>query len=277
MGFVADISRCTLDIESRPEILNALKPDIRPISNEAVFPMHSFKAHFWFKFEAQQGSANQTGSARIGLVQNVLYERRTFKYADGPTKTVAWESDIVDSGSKTAFPFYNEPGDVRRAGKTEHIVPFRRISYNQRGFGEQGGNTMGDTSADVSLIDQPWFKLKVRNKHGALLTEATQILTFGIWLVVLSDQQPPQVLAHTETFSLMFACKLTRVGTESTISVPSSGFKVRASKGTAHSTTNFPRAGGVRAVSGKSKKGPVLEADSKDTRDETWKKLYLSL
>src|SRR3982751_3998887 len=174
MGIVVDFSRSTINVDNDPKLLNQLKPQIGPITQRVICPMMGFEARFAFRFDPKQQGypvSNQSGSCRIGIVQNILYAKLLVTYQGGLKKELKYPQSVIDCGDEAAFPFYNVPGSVTRDGASQNMFPYRWISYNANGFGEvldpwkpAGDNIVLQASNDVSLIDQPFFKVKLYSR-----------------------------------------------------------------------------------------------------------------
>lgn len=97
-------------------------------------------------------------------------------------------------------------------------------------------------------------------------------------MVIPSDQQPAQVLAHSEPFSLLYKCWMTTRGELLTTGTPDYLFRTAATKGIKRAESGFANLFGAGTVPGKSSTAPVLTgADEVQVRDDAWAKLLLTI
>jgi hypothetical protein len=294
MGIVVDLAQSKVDIESDPGILNKLAPAPDVIAKRVRCAMMSFQARFAFRFDPRLGypAKNKPGACRIGIVQNVLYASLVVAYDDGLKTKLSYSQHLIDCGDQMAFPFYNTSGSVSRRsadGQSEsvkNIYPYRDILHNTKGFGElldpykpADDNIVLQQSSSVSLVDQPFFAVKLRKANNALLTEVTHIITFGMWLVALTADatKPAHVLAHADPFSLLYTSKFSTRGKLLSIGTPDADFKVAAKKGTAHSEHDFKSSRGVGIRSGAGSIQPVLKGITVQAKDKQWEDTLLSM
>jgi len=287
MGIVVDFSQSTIDVEHDPDVLNKLKPFYQVIDKpRVVFPLMKFEAKFAFDFDPDKGTyppANKTGSFKIGIVQNVLSSRLLVKYADGKKMDFKNSKAAIDCGDMDAFPFYNVPGGVSlmtsTGPDTKIIFPYRSFSYDANGVSEDGGDGTR-TWSEVSHLDQPSVKVKLRSHSDAVISELMHIVVFGIWLVVLPSDSTiqPLVLAHSDVLSLMCSAKFsTRDKKLLSIGIPDSEAKTRALNGRAQSPDQFTSMKGLRISPGSGKTHPLIKGTTAQEADKSWEKTLLSL
>lgn len=295
MGIVVDFPQSTIDVEHDQNVLDNLKPFFEGLDrNRVTFPMMSFETKFVFRFDPNSHSfppSNQSGSCQIGIVQNVLYARLLVKYSDGSKKDMKQTNTSIDCGNPAAFPFYNIAGSVtRRTPKgpdAKNIFPYRSITYNKHGFGElldpykpAGDDIILQSSSEVTHLDQPYFKVKLRSRSNAVISEATQILTFGIWLVAVpyDSKKQAHVFAHADVFSLLYSAKLSTRGQQLlTIGTPDWTFKVRAMKGRMNTPEQFTSSPGLRISAGAGSVHPMLKGKTAQEADKQWENTLLSM
>jgi len=292
MGLVVDLSMSGCDVDPK-QVPN---PDFNVISNTAIFSMSSFKTRFGFRFDKKSGAPapKKTELWRVGIVQNVLYEKMRFEYQGRRPIVAEFSRPAVDSEGIGSFPFCNEQlyasrkdlygGTIVNPNRYVPVmVPFREVYYNPNGFGElvQPWSSFPDDvvlmpSAQVNAIDAPFFGCKLRADDDGALLKAEQIVTFGIWLVAMDydQRQPAQVLAHVETFSLIYSVTLTPGS--SALSYPGFSYFYYATAGAPK--TASARLGGGGAPSFRVRAGgtrPLLKGETANNRDQAWANVHL--
>jgi hypothetical protein len=235
MGIVADLGRSSITFKD-PKWLDRATT-ISRINNDLAYDMQAFTIEFGILFDPdpQKGvgaSPKDAQSWRIGLVQNVLYERLYFEYDDKSTFQMELTTPSVDIVPATnEFPFYATPKPGAPGTR-----PVADITYTAQGYGETSARKFDNKPDMLSLWDQPGGGAFFR-KNGAMINRVEKTLAFQTWLVAIKtgefstssafvdkmrDAFIPKlvrtagtsvaVLAHIPPFSLMFWFELKSKG-----------------------------------------------------------------
>jgi len=157
---------------------------------------------------------------RIGIVQNVLYERILIEYHDQHPFTVTWARPALDIGSEAYRPFYNEPYtvEVRIPFSIEgvdriiedriQVVAVHEVWYGPRGIGllldpwdPDGYAPLPSQILRLSMEDQP--RNAIRNWNGSELVRAERVLVMRFWVVAMGARSRPVVLGASPPFTLV--------------------------------------------------------------------------
>ncbi len=138
MGIVVDLQRSEINFKD-PVIM----PDpMDVIHNQLVLEMHSFEAKFGIAFDPDPkvgvgGAPPDEGTWRIGIIQNVVYEKLHYEYDSRKPFDVEFKDAVVDSSMTRApmFPFVGDPDfkpPVERpvCGYLLHLAGLRRASQS---------------------------------------------------------------------------------------------------------------------------------------------------
>ena len=217
MGMIIDIQYSNIQF-SNPRRGTVLLP----LRNIVHSVMHNFTVYFVFRFDPRRGVPPPSSRQlwRIGIVQNVIFEKISFEYQGGAVFNVIFNNSVLDSSaSPSNRPFYHDP--VRtppqpitnpNTGRTIRrsinvMIPFLDVWYGSQGFGElldpfhPSGISLSNNGS-VDILDEPGFGAKLRYGRS-VLTRAEHIMTFQSWLVAKSPNRT-HILAHVHPFSLVF-------------------------------------------------------------------------
>jgi hypothetical protein len=290
MGLVVNLAESNFDVFAD----SAKAPTASAIGiGEIKCTMSVFGGKFSFAFKDGAGvhapSTQPTMPWRIGVVQNVLYERMVFTF-EHKTVKAEFVKPAVDSNARTAFPFIGESERANRADRTfSEVVPYRDLYYNTRGLGEIL-NPWEKFPKDlepiaekrrayvqtVNWLDQPSFGCPLRPTNGGLLLELSQIVTFMVWLVAIDPlKRPgsPQVLAHVGPFSLVYSAKAQdpQRYTQTLSYPPYEYFAYGANGYVSHVSSGLqntnPR---IQIRAGAGARAPLLNGETANNRDVNW-------
>lgn len=154
------------------------------------YEMLSFRIQFGAAFSTDPargvgGSPKGDENWRLGIVQNVLYARYRFVYAQGKQLKVFEREERVPSvdmvdGSKE-FPFYADSSSV-------NTRPVSRIVYSGAGYREVSSGRVDNSPSQFSMWDQPsgGAPLDLRHEGNSyLLKTVEKVLIFQTWLVAI--------------------------------------------------------------------------------------------
>jgi hypothetical protein len=162
------------------------------------YHMHSFEIEYAVKFDSDPqnglgGSPNIEQSWRLGIVQNVLFERLLFVYEDQEHKRPRQvferqfrlpEVDTVPGS--TNFPFY---GDQKLdPGKTLITRPGTEIKYSSKGYREatSKGSIFDNTPSLFNMWDEPAGAMPLMKDNEAFtLRTLERSIIFQSWLVAI--------------------------------------------------------------------------------------------
>ncbi|HKP56337.1 MAG TPA: hypothetical protein VJV78_06445 [Polyangiales bacterium] len=225
-----DSGHSDLRIEPVNENDVRLKPYVPSSGKYVICPMPPFNVRFRFRFDKTSGKAppKHYEKCRIGIVQNVLYEKVSISFENGLTREKTYDDpdkkkvQVLDCGDDEARPFANSIGTVTRRVSSDakiyetHLVkPYQWISYGPNGFGllTEGGVASDKVEltryADVELWDQPFLQAHKMTGDKARqaptkLVKVMQRLDFGLWLVLLHPGELPELIAFTDTFYMRY-------------------------------------------------------------------------
>ncbi len=280
MGLIVDLpnSYFTFDPGTEGE------PTGYAVGNEVSFSMQQFEMMFSFKFVSDSKLGvkppARTETWRIGVVQNLLYQRSHFAWFNGKVFDKTWTSPVVDSGAKYSFPIYFDDPDSPQEKASGAQVPYRDVYYNSKGFGElldpwgtPPNDVVSKSSWYVTAADKPQFGCPLRTQGGSQLKAAYQILTFGIWLVAFDPtRRSPVVLAHVPPFTMVYAAEFVDGG-DSLLAFGDSRYWFYAIAGSA-TTVNQALVNGkpakVQMAAGKGARSPVLVGQTANVRERSW-------
>jgi len=212
MGLVVDMTRSGIDF-SDPLLLTDYNMD--GIHNVFDYELFSFGIKFGIAFDPDPkkgigGSPNDAELWRVGIVQNILYERLTFEYENTPVFEAEFKSPAVDVVPGTFdSPFYAGPVFGKN---TRNTRPVSNMWYTSQGYGEllnpynASGVQTNNKPELLDMWDEPQGGAYVRHpKSGGVLRRMEKIVSFQTWLVARTPNTV--VLAHVPAFSLMFWLK----------------------------------------------------------------------
>src|SRR5262249_44917881 len=153
-----------------------------PINNLFFNVMHSFFLQFAFDWDAKKGFAPPVDwqFLRIGIVQNVMYDKLSYEYDGGHKFNMEFTTPAVDSAASIYKPFILDPlraklGDLqpdtppsRRDTFVDVMIPVRDLLYASDGYGElmsansRTGVAVTNDAKTVEMIDQPRFGARMR-------------------------------------------------------------------------------------------------------------------
>jgi hypothetical protein len=257
------------------------------VANTCRCVMHSFYIKFAFGFDADPrrgvgGQPSDSESWRIGIVQNVVYEKVKFKYSDGALFEKEWPDQVLDSSASLNLGFYNDPVTVPACQVDPRMkcsqwlpifTPVHDIVYGKAGYKElvdsDGGQQTSTVPTMVDMYDEPAFGARMR-REKAVITIAEHILAFQVWLVAQRLKQL-EVLAYIEPFSLVFALTAQPRPDALSIQTPPFQYNYYGVRDITHSTrvksSGTPT---VRMYPGRSKRTPLLDGQTANERGRTW-------
>lgn len=187
------------------------------IHNDMSYEMHSFTITFGISFNPDPkkgygGNPREPDLFRIGIIQNVLYERLYFEYDNHRKFVKEFTAPAVDSVSGTfGLPFYADPVLSGQRGKER---PYTDIWCTPQGYGEllnpysSSGVATNNQPGIVDVWDQPGGGATLK-LDGSMISRVEKVLSFQAWLVVKNGVKI-EVLAHIPPFSLVFWLCTTR-------------------------------------------------------------------
>ncbi|MGH7783986.1 MAG: hypothetical protein ACREO5_09145, partial [Candidatus Binatia bacterium] len=135
MGIIVDLPRSGIDFKD-PVIL----PDpMNVVHNQLVLEMHSFETAFGIVFDPNPKKGVGEAPAddelwRIGIIQNVIYEKLHYEYVGQKPFDVEFKDAVVDiDDNGKFFPFVGNPDFTPPVTR-----PVADIWYNSRGYAEYG-------------------------------------------------------------------------------------------------------------------------------------------
>jgi hypothetical protein len=229
---------------------------------------------------------------RIGIVQNVLYERILIEYLDQEPYTTTWTRPALDLGSEAYRPFYNEPYTVevripisvagvdRLVEDRVQIVAVHELFYGPRGLGQlldpwdpDGYHPMPNQVVRLRMEDQP--VLPIRNWYGSELVRAEQVLVVRFWVIAMEVRSRSVVLGLSPPFTLVAWMRLAPRQLRSIQPRPSwgsyslSGVHTRIIESSERVERLQSRSERLRPVPG-STPAPLLTGTAANTRTSKW-------
>jgi len=285
MGLNVDLSQSTIDFTNPPT-----KVPIGGVTNEFVCFMHQFEIQFFLTFDKNPkvgfgGAPAEAELWRLGIIQNVLFERLSFTYDNGKTFEENFNLSILDGGAETYSPFYHDPVltpackyDPTLSCHTmiREMTPVTDIWYSSSGYGElldpnDASGIHADNKPEVlNMIDAPWFRARLRLPSGATITRAERILAFQTWLVAASGGEVKHVLASTEPFSLVFWLTASPKPGALSIDVPPHSFAFYGEAGIARTVKKGGTVPTVKILAGKGARDPLMKGTLANDRDNQW-------
>jgi hypothetical protein len=302
MGVVVDIVKSKLEFED-PQLLD--KRTALAGQNFVSYEFFSFKIQFGISFDPDSakglgGAPNEAEIWKIGIVQNLLFERYLFEFADGATFRNEFTSPILDfKDSSFDPPFYGSP-DLRY--KTR---PAANIWYTSQGYGElldpssPTGVATNNRPEILNTLDQPQNSVVYR-RQGSIIRRIEETNTFQAWLVAkkigpfssplttVRDAFIPsvirhdmkiettRVLAHIPAFTLKFwfETDLRNFRPQSSFDTPTFQYGVFVENGISKSPVNHIT--GIRsppvqfAMTGDGGRLPILSGPAAVGRSNIW-------
>jgi hypothetical protein len=287
MGILVDLQRSFLTFRNPGQ-----QVVVDPLNNIFYCVMHSFSIEFTFQFDPQSRvpllpPASTRQAWQVGIVQNVLFERIHFEYADGSVFSRDFAQPALDSVSRAYQPFIHDPTYLAPARTINPqtrsvsyvsdplVVPVRSIFYTSAGFGElldpwhPSGVDLNNVLT-VDYFDEPTFGARLR-RGGSLITNAEHILAFQIWLVAKSSSQV-HLLASIPVFSLVFWLTVPPAPGLLSIGTPPhrSGYYGQAGIARRVNRSGRVRPASVRIQSGSGGRTPVLQGQTAVERGRAW-------
>lgn len=184
-------------------------------------PRYSYDADVEFNARAHLAPApRQIEPWRIGVVQNVLYERILIEYLDEDPYTVTWSRSALDIGSESYRPFYNGPyviegrilvsvdGIDREVEYRVPVIAVHEVLYGPRGLGvlydpwdPSGYSLQPNQILRISMEDQPAHA--IRNSYGSELVRAERLMILRFWIIAMGPRSRPVVLGASPPFTLV--------------------------------------------------------------------------
>jgi hypothetical protein len=285
MGLSVDLSQSSIDFTNPPT-----KVPIGGVTNEFVCFMHMFEVQFFLSFDKNPkvgfgGAPAEPELWRLGIIQNVLFEKLSFTYDNGKKFEENFTHPIVDSAGGIYTPFYHDPVltpackyDPKLSCHTliREMTPVADIWYSSSGYGEllnpydASGINANNKPDSLNMIDAPWFRARLRLPSGATITRAERILAFQTWLVAASGGKAKYVLAATEPFSLVFWLTANPQAGALSIDVPPHAFAFYGEAGIARTVRKGGATPTVKIVAGKGGRDPLMTGQMTNDRDEQW-------
>jgi len=211
MGIVVDLQRSSIVFTDPLLLLQQTAYSLDTLN----FEFHSFEITFGISFDPDPGKGiggapAQGETWKIGIVQNLLWERCIWEYDNNERIEIVAPDPVLDSLDGTKLkPFYGDPylGSSRRQSR-----PYSILLYTAKGYGEltnpaDVSKVKIDNKPDIlSMWDQPggggWIKSP---KQRNLIKGMERRYNFQAWLVAQTPSDPDGlVLAHVPPFSLCF-------------------------------------------------------------------------
>ena len=233
MGVVVDIAKSKIEFED-PQLL-----DQRTglVGKSVSYEFFTFKIQFGITFDPDPakglgGAPKEAEIWKIGIVQNLLFERYLFAFEDGSTFRKEFTSPTLDfKGTSFDRPFYGSP-DLGASGRF-NTRPVANIWYTSQGYGEllNPSSPTGVATNNMPEILNTWDQPQnyvVSKRQGSIIRRIEETNTFQAWLVAkktgpfsspitaLRDAFVPQiirrdmqidttkVLAHIPAFTMKF-------------------------------------------------------------------------
>ena len=206
MGIVVDLQRSGINFKD-PVIL----PDpMDVIHNQLVLEMHAFEAKFGIAFDPDPkigvgGAPADEDLWRVGIIQNVVYEKLHYEYVGKSPFDVEFKDAVVDSCDKgTYFPFVCDPDFQPPVER-----PVADIWYTSQGYGEllnpynASGVATTNKPDSFNTSDQPNLVTKLRLTTRSIIKRAEKMTSFQLWLVARTPRAT-HVLAHIPPFTLVY-------------------------------------------------------------------------
>jgi hypothetical protein len=282
MGLVVDLANSIFTVVPGSHS----SPAAYAVANEVECKMAQFESAFQFRFDPKRGVPGPTAteSWRIGVVQNVLYQKSRFIWDDGTRHMKDWVTPVVDSGALFSFPFYQDEPTYTRDNKGnrkgDQQTPFRDVYFNSTGFGElldpwkkAPNNLVLKPDWFVTAADKPQFGCKLRTRRGGLLRVAEQIVTFGIWLVATDSERRtrPQVLAHVPPFTMIYSVEFGSGEGMMSLEIPASNFVVAPGRRTTvDKRLAYATLPGIAVKSGQGAAAPTYKGETANSRERHW-------
>ena len=218
MGIVVDINRS--EVKFKDPLL--LYDPMNVITNQILFDPHSFTIKFGISFDPDPtkgfgGAPPEAELWRIGLVQNVLFERLNFEYENKQIFKIEFEKPAPDfiPGSFSK-PFYADPVLVPTR---QNERPVSDIWLTSQGYGEllnpydASGVAINNKPDALDMWDQPSGGTRLKLKDGSMISRIEKVVSFQTWLVAKTESKT-EVLAHVPAFSLVFWFETTPAKTD---------------------------------------------------------------
>lgn len=198
-----------------------------------LLPRYSYEVDVEYTPRAPLARApRQVEQWRIGIVQNVIYERILVEYFDQEPYTVTWTRPALDIGSEAYRPFYNEPYTVniriplRIAGIDQiledrvSVVAVHEVLYGPRGLGllydpwaPDGYAPLPNQILRLRMEDRPAHAL--RNWNNNDLARAERVMVMRFWIIAMDMTSRSVVLGFSPQFTLVAWMQLARRGLRS--------------------------------------------------------------
>ena len=273
MGIVVDLQRSEINFKD-PVIM----PDpMDVIHNQLVLEMHSFEAKFGIAFDPDPkvgvgGAPPDEETWRIGIIQNVVYEKSHYEYEGRKPFDVEFKDAVVDVDDKgTHFPFVGDPDF-----KPPVERPVWDICYTSQGYGEllnpsTGGLATTNKPDTFNSSDQPNLVTKLRISKGSIIKRAEKLTSFQLWLVARSPKAT-HVLANIPPFTLVYWLETTSaLKTDLSTETPSFKYEFYGENGIVKKVrTSGSGTPSIRASLGVGVKSPVMTGIRANKRIRDW-------
>jgi hypothetical protein len=161
-----------------------------------TYQMHSFEIEYGVKFDRNPenglgGSPTIEESWRLGIVQNVLFQRFLFVYEDQghrrPRQVFERQFPLPDIDTipgSTNFPFY---GDRKVQPGKSTSLPGTEITYSSIGYREAASkvSTFDNLPSRFNMWDQPGGSAPLMNEEAFTLRTLERVIIFQSWLVAI--------------------------------------------------------------------------------------------
>lgn len=240
-----------------------------------------FKIKFGISFVANPhrgfgGSPSGVEDWKVGIVQNVLFEKVRLEYDDARVFETEFNDAVLDSRAQFNLPFvYDPPPNPSPAGGWR---PVASIVYTSRGYDYFLDPFDPDGPLDnkpnfVDMIDTPSLSPKLIGPGGAWIKKASRITSFQAWLVAKSPTQtfllanvpPISVICEYETDPPTFG-PARMVSSLPTIL----SYKAYAEAGISKTITAHGSGKSVRVEGNSGKRRPVMSGGTAGARGQKW-------
>lgn len=283
MGITTDVDNSKISFDkSKAEI------SMEAVRNLFICKMPQFEIFYTYKFDVSSNNIVIPKNPElwdIGIVQNVLYDKFYYNYADGFVAQKEFTKPALDVAQVAHKPFLHGPVEMLAPNsRTSHknptsMIPVRRNWYASCGLGEEiisfSPCELKKNSEDlyVDVLDQPAFGTRLNHSlRGGVIKNAYRLLEFKNWLVAKSDKKIV-VLGHMDSFSLVFWMDTTTTP-ELSIDTPgfSAGFYVQKGKVKEIMKKNSQTAVEITVYGGKSVIQPIVDGETANDRAYAWYK-----
>jgi len=209
MGIIVDLQNSEINFKD-PVVL----PDpMDVVHNQLALEMHSFETKFRIAYDPDPkigfgGAPADDELWRIGIIQNVVYEKLHYQYVDQKPFDVEFKDAVVDSDDNGKFfPFVGNPDPTPPV-----TIPVADICYNSGGYADLDKALLNPWTErcektnkpdTFNTSDQPNLVTKLRLSKRSIIKRAEKLTSFQLWLVARAPRAT-QALAYIPPFTLVY-------------------------------------------------------------------------